>query len=210
MNSSDSPKWLTLSQASKVIGVHSATLRDWADQGLIASYRTPGGHRRFAESDVQAFLELRKGGKARRDLPALMDRVIEHTHRELQTRGQEQTWLTPFSSKSRERQRELGKRLLGVMIQYLAREKQAETLLQEAREIGTQYGRECAAAKLSLADAVRAFFFFRDSLTEVAVWLPQSPAPSRQDEIRFFKRVNEFLNFVHLALVEAHEQARVR
>lgn len=204
-------KWLTLSQASKLIGVHSATLREWSNQGLIESFQTPGGHRRFSESDVKAFIALRKKGKGRRGLSVLMDRAIAHTQSELQASAGSHTWLTAFSPESRERQRELGRRLLGVMIQYLARENQSEALLQEAHEIGVQYGRECYAAGLSLPDTVRAFFFFRDSVTEVAVWLPQSAGRARHDELRFFKQVNEFLNWVHLAIVESYgEQAGVR
>src|SRR5262245_32469781 len=82
--SSPSSEWLTLSQASKILGVHSATLREWADKGLIETFQTPGGHRRFALGDVQAFLALRKKGKGRRGLPALLDRAISHTQSELQ------------------------------------------------------------------------------------------------------------------------------
>lgn len=188
-----------------MIGVHSATLREWANQGLIESFQTPGGHRRFSESDVKAFIELRKKGKGRRGLSVLMDRAIAHTQNELQVNAGTQTWLSAFSPEARERQRELGRRLLGVMIQYLARENQSGALLQEAHEIGLQYGRECFAAQLSLPDTVRAFVFFRDSITEVAVWLPQSAGTSRQEELRFFKKVNEFLNYVHLAIVEAYD-----
>jgi excisionase family DNA binding protein len=201
---SASEKWLTLSQASKLIGVHSATLREWANQGLIDSFQTPGGHRRFTEKDVRAFIELRRTSKGRRGLSLLMDRAISHTRNELQTGPESRSWMLAFNSEARERQRELGRRLLGVMIQYLAREGPKEALMAEAREIGVQYGRESFAAGLSLPDTVRAFFFFRDSVTEVAVWLPQSSSPSHQEELRLFKQITEILNLVHVAIVEAY------
>jgi excisionase family DNA binding protein len=196
--------WLTLSQASKMLGVHGATLREWTDKGLIESFQTPGGHRRFALADIRAFLELGKSPKGRRSLPGLMDRALAHTQSEIQVTGSNQSWMSTFAPDARQRQRELGRRLLGVMIQYLARESQAEALLAEAREIGGAYGRECFDAGLSLADTIRAFFFFRDSITEVTVWLPQSGGSPRQDELRFFRQVSEFLNFVHLAMVDAY------
>ena len=198
-----SPEWLTLSQAGKMLGVHGATLREWADKGLIESFQTPGGHRRFALADIRTFLELGKNAKGRRRLPGLMDRALAHTQSELQVAGA-QPWMSTFAPEARQRQRELGRRLLGVMIQYLARESQAEVLLVEAREIGSAYGRECFDAGLSLADTIRAFFFFRDSITEVTVWLPQSGGSPRQDELRFFRQVSEFLNIVHLAMVDAY------
>ena len=49
--------WLTLQEASRMLGVHPSTLRQWADSGKIPIVRTPGGHRRFAESDVLGLLE---------------------------------------------------------------------------------------------------------------------------------------------------------
>ena len=208
MDTKPQKKWLTLGQASSVLGVHPATLRDWADEGLIPSYHTPGGHRRFVESDVQSFLAVRESGKGRRGLPALLDRAMSHTQNEIRETGSTQAWMTAFTPDARQRQRELGRRLLGVLIQYLARESQGHELLAEAQEIGTQYGKECFAARLSLADTVRAFFFFRDSITEVTVWLPQSRGATRQDEMQFFQRVNEFLNHVHLAIVEAYDRSQ--
>ena len=200
-----SKNWLTLSQASKIIGVHSATLREWADQGLIESYQTPGRHRRFLEGDVRAFIELRRRGQGRRGLTALLDRAIAHTQSELQGAAHTQDWLQAFDDAARERQRQLGRHLLGVMIQYLARENHSEALLQEARAIGLQYGADCFDAGLTLSETARAFFFFRDTITEVVVWVPQAAGTSRPEELRLFKQVNEFLNDVHLAIVEAYE-----
>ncbi len=199
-------KWLTLGQASKLIGVHSATLRLWADQGMIDSYQTPGKHRRFLEQDVEAFIQLRRQGKGRRGLTALFDRAITHTQTGLQGTAREHGWMSNFDDAARERQRQLGRRLLGVMVQYLARDEHGEALLQEARAIGTQYGTDCYEAGLTLSETVRAFFFFRDSVAEAVVWLPESVGAARQEELRFFRQVNEFLNFVHLAIVEAYER----
>lgn len=43
---------LTSKQAAKILCMHPETLRRWEAEGRITSQRTPGGHRRFAESDV--------------------------------------------------------------------------------------------------------------------------------------------------------------
>ena len=47
---------LTSGQAAKLIGVHLKSLHRWEDQGLIASIRTPGGHRRYVRRDVEALM----------------------------------------------------------------------------------------------------------------------------------------------------------
>src|SRR5450759_4082035 len=49
-----SEEWLALHSASKQLGVSPATLRQWADQGKVRAFRTPGGHRRFSEMDLRA------------------------------------------------------------------------------------------------------------------------------------------------------------
>src|SRR6266542_4565888 len=48
--------WLTLTQASRKLGVTPNTLRRWADHGQIPSFVTPGGHRRFPLAAIMSFV----------------------------------------------------------------------------------------------------------------------------------------------------------
>lgn len=50
---------LTASEAAALIGVSVATVRGWADDGRLPSYRTEGGHRRFELEDLRAWLTRR-------------------------------------------------------------------------------------------------------------------------------------------------------
>ncbi len=60
------PDWLTLGQAAKFLGVAQSTIRKWSDQGRVPAFYTPGGHRRYRRSDLDAFLERSgPGGKGR-------------------------------------------------------------------------------------------------------------------------------------------------
>lgn len=47
---------LTAPEAAEVLQVSVNTLRKWGDAGALPSVRTPGGHRRFRRSDVEALL----------------------------------------------------------------------------------------------------------------------------------------------------------
>ena len=47
---------LSVQDVADQLGVARDTVRDWADAGKLACIRTPGGWRRFAQSDVDAFL----------------------------------------------------------------------------------------------------------------------------------------------------------
>jgi len=51
------PEWLTLGQAARFLGVAQSTIRKWSDQGRVPAFYTPGGHRRYRRSDLEAFLD---------------------------------------------------------------------------------------------------------------------------------------------------------
>src|ERR687887_2166801 len=51
------PEWLTLGQAAKYLGVAQSTIRKWSDDGRVAAFYTPGGHRRYRRADLDEFLE---------------------------------------------------------------------------------------------------------------------------------------------------------
>jgi two-component system chemotaxis response regulator CheY len=60
------PEWLTLGQAAKYLGVAQSTIRKWSDADKLPAFYTPGGHRRYRRSDLDAFLERSgPGGRAK-------------------------------------------------------------------------------------------------------------------------------------------------
>ena len=60
----DDSEWLTLGQAARFLGVAQSTIRKWSDQGRVPAFYTPGGHRRYRRSDLEAFLD-RSGPQGR-------------------------------------------------------------------------------------------------------------------------------------------------
>jgi excisionase family DNA binding protein len=48
---------LTPGEVAQVFRVDAKTVTRWAKAGRISSVRTPGGHRRFRESEVRALLD---------------------------------------------------------------------------------------------------------------------------------------------------------
>jgi excisionase family DNA binding protein len=52
---------LTVREVSRLLHVHSNTLRRWSDQGIIRAYRIgPRGDRRFRAEDVAVLLHVGK------------------------------------------------------------------------------------------------------------------------------------------------------
>ena len=68
---------LSLGQAARALQISTTTARRWADDGRLRSTRTPGGHRRFAASEVRRLLAERGRPQVsptdppRRSLPGL-------------------------------------------------------------------------------------------------------------------------------------------
>lgn len=60
---------LTSTEVAQIASVNPSTIKRWADSGLLPYTRTAGGHRRFAQADVERF--LRRQGQHSSDNEAL-------------------------------------------------------------------------------------------------------------------------------------------
>jgi diguanylate cyclase (GGDEF)-like protein/excisionase family DNA binding protein len=61
-------EWLRLAEAADALGVSLNTLRRWSDSGRLTCYRSPGGHRRYRRTDIEALLSAQHGRDPRPDL----------------------------------------------------------------------------------------------------------------------------------------------
>lgn len=50
-------KILTPADVAEKFGVDPKTVTRWSDRGLIRYFRTPGGHRRYWEKEIQALID---------------------------------------------------------------------------------------------------------------------------------------------------------
>jgi hypothetical protein len=71
----------------------------------------------------------------------------------------------------RDRLRPLGRRIASLVSDYLSKRGRRQRLLEEARELGQEYGRELNEEGLSLKDGLEAFTFFRKGLDDAVVEL---------------------------------------
>ena len=61
MDGSSNERLLTPGEVAALFRVDPKTVTRWAASGRISSIRTPGGHRRFRESEVRALLRGEAG-----------------------------------------------------------------------------------------------------------------------------------------------------
>lgn len=199
----NTPKWLSLTTAAKQLGVHSATLRRWADNGDIPYLLTPGGHRRFALSDIETFAQAHRQNM----MPISVEQVwAEHALDETRkgiVANDKKMWLVVQDEQLREKHRQLGRRLMGLTLQFISDNN--DHLLLEAQTIGREYGRLVQTSNLSLTEALQATIFFRDMLIETALQLPESVNVKPEANMHLMRRINQLLNTVHLAIASVYE-----
>ncbi len=207
-NAEDSGKpgegWLSLGRACQVLGVNVTTLRRWADEGRVRTFRTPGGHRRFAEADIRALL-------ASPDTPgdaigAMGDIALARIRRRLQ--GRQVTaapWRQEMDESVRQRMRPLGRRLIALADEHLAARRGKARLIEEARALGHEYGLELAAGGLPLSTTVEAFAFFRRSLEETVAQLAARHNLTPDRAVEAHDHIAQVADTVLIAITRAYE-----
>ena len=51
---------LSTSEAARIMGVGTTSVKRWADDGLLDCVRTAGGHRRFTRDSLDRFIRLQR------------------------------------------------------------------------------------------------------------------------------------------------------
>lgn len=197
--------WLPLSRAAEQLNVHPTTLRRWADNGEIPFLLTPGGHRRFAVADIEAFASDRSRRRALVPVEEVWAEKALTRTRDALAKPVREEWFADMTDDHRARHRQLGRQLMGLTLQYISSEESNGHLLEQAREVGHEYGRISQEVGLPLTDALQAAIYFRDELIEVALQLPGSTQIRPEDNLRLMRRINQLLNVVHLAVAEIYE-----
>jgi excisionase family DNA binding protein len=200
-------RWITLGQACKLLGVNESTLRRWADAKHVRSFRTPGGHRRFSEEDL-GNLVAGRGGTGEEPYTSLGQLALSRIRRRLQRGRGQPAWYASISEEERERLRPLGRRLVALASDYMTKGARRSHLIDEARGIGHEYGRELVRDHLGIRDAVEAFTFFRKGLDESAMELAQKNDLSADESVEVWELLSNLADQVLLAIAEAYEEAQ--
>jgi excisionase family DNA binding protein len=199
--------WLTIGQAADRLGVHTTTLRRWSDEGEISFILTPGGHRRYAVSEIDRFTEEHRRQRLVSDLGELWaEKALTRARSEIVSH-REKPWLAIFDEEDRERKRLLGQRLMGLLLQYVSVGEGGEEIVDEAHMIGREHAENALEMGIPSRDALRAAMFFRDAIIETAINLPATAKVRPESNARLVRRINQLLNTVQLAIAETYDQA---
>ena len=207
LTSEDEQKWLSLTQASELLGVHPTTLRRWADGGEVPHVRTPGGHRRFRATDLAAWMQGQQTAALLAPPETLVQSAVGFTRQAMAERQVSvEPWYVAFAQEdARQQMRDTGRRLFGLAIQYMSRAQNHDTVLVEGQRIGEFYGQQCAQNQVPLVDTVRALFFFRDSLRQAVSPEQISPGHYDAEDVRIHQQLRHFLDEVTFACLASYE-----
>ncbi|MDD3264903.1 MAG: helix-turn-helix domain-containing protein, partial [Dehalococcoidales bacterium] len=158
--------WLSIGEACRILGVSEATLRQWTDSGQIKVFITPGGHRRFERSQLDEFMTSRRKTLGIADLVAKLEETAE-PHRELASAITaslgESIVLNP---QQKDHLAGLGRKILELIIWYVASPADRSTSLKKAQNIGIDFGITMFKAGISLTDSIEAFTCHRRPIVE--------------------------------------------
>ncbi len=208
-------RWLSINAACAFLGVDQSTLRRWSDAGKVPVFRTPGGHRRYAEADLRRLVgdgpQIQERPRVGRQ--ALTDRSLAAYEEDYLRSARERRWFRAYGAATQEEHRRLGRRLVDLAVRYAAVAPNAGdrgSLLDEARQIGSHYGRAGAGHGLSPSETVEAFLYFRHPVFRSVTGMIEEEGLAARRAVRISADISAFMDQVLVATVQAHEAASRR
>jgi len=203
---SENLEWLSLRQAAEILGVHPATVRNWADKGDLPSRRTPGGHRRFRKSELLQYAAT-QGELQPLELQVIIQNALGQTRMEVS--GGTLTsipWYAAMSEQTRDALRHQGRHVLEELRRYLGTGGQDEQL-GTAIHLGKEYAVMLNNDHLTLPQAVRGFLYFSDFvINSILTWSEITPPRNSSEWAQLVRQVNTYTDTMLLSIIEYYQE----
>ncbi|MFC1987915.1 helix-turn-helix domain-containing protein [Chloroflexota bacterium] len=200
--------FLNISEASRILGVSEAALRQWTDEGKIKAFITPGGHRRYSK------VELKKLTSSHSRMLGVKDLVteLEETNGQLRKIGHESlksmAWYGELSDEGKKHLADLGRRLLNMIIKYITDPSHRQETMRLVREVGHDFGETLSSINLPLTDSVETFILHRDPIMKAVTHLMKKREAFTGRIVEAIPIVTRIMDEALIALVAAHYQYR--
>ncbi len=200
-----SSEWVSLGEAAQIIGVHPATIRNWAEQGELPFRRTPGGHRRFRRADLEQWLASHRVMQPT-EAQVVVQSALGRARLEIGDRQKlaHLAWYERLNQEGRDAMRAQGLRLMDLLIAYLA-DPLDERGLANARAVGHTYGQLLKGQGLELSQAIEGYHYFVDFFQEAVFQLAETggrPSGNWRDVLH---QVNLFTRQILLGMIAVYE-----
>lgn len=201
MNKNETREWVGLRRAADILGVHPATVRNWADNGKLPFRRTAGQHRRFSIHDLRHYAQTR-GDIRPLELQVILQNALGQARMQVGSQQLEQAaWYIAMSGASKQRMSEQGRRSLEAIRAYVAAPDEG---LSAAIALGKDYADHLIQDGLSLSQALRGFFYFSDFVLDSILTWRELPHHSPEWSA-LLRQVKVFTHTMLLSIVECYE-----
>lgn len=199
-------EWISLRHAAELLGVHPATVRNWADKGEIASMRTAGKHRRFKREDIERMVRPSEETSTV-EVQLILQSALGSARMQVGDGDLETLkWYGQMSETTRGIMRQQGRAVLEAMRHYLA-SGAPDVALSEAIRLGKEYAQVLSADGLRLADAMRGFFFFSDFvINSILNWSELATPRNNTEWASLLRLVNTFIHTMLLSISEYYDE----
>jgi excisionase family DNA binding protein len=158
------PGWVTLTEACRLLGVSPSTVRRWADTGMVRTFVTPGGHRRFSRAGLAALLpDSPTSRPSLADLGETPGRMARGYRRAADEDKGRIPWVAELDEAQRERFRGYGRTIVTSLIAALDTDEpgRRSDRLREAEDACAEYGRVAGLEGLGAPMTADLFLRFR-------------------------------------------------
>ena len=206
MKTDDKSNWISIGEASRIIGVTEVTLRQWSDNGFIKVFITPGGHRRYNIEEVQAFVKSHENKIGSQEIAAIIGKD-NTSHKEI---GLNIIKTFPnyknFSPDIIKELGILGKQTLGMVTDYVKAPDEYERLLTVADEIGIGYGKILMQAEVSMPNAVLSFVAHRTPIISTIMEILDHRNVALEDVTDAVPHIDNLLNQSLTSMVKYYNE----
>ena len=206
-------RWLSLGPASRLLGIDPDTLRRWADQGRVATWTTPGGHRRFDRGALERLATGRRrpSGPVLASLGASPERLARVYRRHYAAGAVPSANTTPADAAAREAFRRDGRRLIATLVDFLDSDPRDEAtrgrLEGEAQGIIDDQARRLASDGTSLTEAVAGFVTARQPFLDELGGLGRRRSLDPGRLASLYGDASALLDRLLLRFIDAHQRA---
>lgn len=201
----ESPEWLSIGPACRLLGVNPATLRQWTSNGRLRVYRTPGGHRRFSAAEIAALCRTPQVEPRQATCEAIIEQLRARYRALAHSPSAHQGWMAEIDSETRLRFHELGDELLRQLGTYLSTSSPRirQRALANARSSGGRYGTIAREVGVQTSQSVEAYLVFRRPLLDVLARRVSS-RPELSDQLgRIMRDAERFMDEVLIGVTGA-------
>jgi excisionase family DNA binding protein len=196
-------KWLSLSGAAKVLGVHPSTVRLWSDKGILPVHKTQGGHRRYKHGEISLWAESNQRPHEV-EPERMMQEVTKNVRMQIsEGKLQAEAWYQKLDEDARTQYRMSARSLFHGLMTYVA--TNGADAEHEAYAIGYEYASRAHRYSLSYVDAVRAFLFFRNTLIDSVIKVYQEANVPSGQTAEVFGKMHTFTDDILISLLQTFQ-----